>query len=226
MVMIVQFFLLLVCVAVPSMCAAAQERSYKVIMIDPAGHAKQTGHRLVQSYERAEMFQCAEAMKRSLESRFNVRVILTRGPGEEIIPLQNASFANRLEVDFFLRLHCFHHEQERPRLWLYHLIFDPMMDRAQRKHDQLSFTPVFQAHFYKSNESFGLGKDMMSYFSGSAGQKSCDIAGLYGVPLKPLIGIVAPALVVEIGLSADDQWRGLVDLLAESIASALHIPSL
>ena len=52
------------------------------IMIDPAGHAKNTGRKLSDGYERAETLKFAEALKVTLEELYKAKALLTRAPGE------------------------------------------------------------------------------------------------------------------------------------------------
>lgn len=205
----------------------------KLIMIDPAGHAKNPGRRLYKGYERAETYKCAEALKKRLEKEFNVRVVLTRAPGDEIVPLQNASFANRLiipdnhPVDFFLCINFYIQEAPKPKICLYNVVFDPIIDNVSRSIDPFAFVPVHQAHFKNIRHTTALAAHLASLLGAEQYRKSYDVSGPYGMPLKQLIGIIAPALVVEICLpSQDNQWEGLIDPLAQSLALALHISRL
>lgn len=198
----------------------------KLIMIDPAGHAKSPGRKLHKNYERAETYKCAEALKRSLEQNFHVRVILTRDPGDEIVPLQNASFANRLNIDFFLRINFYTKDLPKPKLGLYNLVFDPIIDTVNRPFNPQAFIPVNQAHFKCVSLTKSLASQMTSLLGAAHYQKLFDIGQPCSLPLKPLVGITAPALLLEACLPwQDDQWNDLVTPLAESIAHCLDIRS-
>lgn len=194
------------------------------IMIDPAGHAKHTGRQLHQGYERAETYKCAEALKSALEQRFdNVRVILTRAPGDEIVPLQNASFANRLNVDFFVRLNFYKEDTQKPQISLYHLVFDPIVDGAKRMSDSTNFIPIHQAHYANIHQSTTIATKMKYQLSQPDYLKLFDVQGVNGLPIKPLVGIQAPALTIEIGLLSDDQWNITVEPLIASFAIVLGL---
>lgn len=215
--------ILLICLIVTHTIAQAHQQT-KLIMIDPAGHAKNPGRRLHKGYERAETYKCAEALKNRLEKNFNVRVLLTRAPGDEIVPLQNASFANRLNIDFFLRINFYIQEASRPKIFLYQELFDPIIDNVKRPFDPFAFVPVYQAHFKNIHQTKALANQLTSLLRAEQHQKSFDVSGPYGIPLKPLVGIVAPALIVEMCLpSHDNQWESLIEPLAESIVLALDI---
>src|SRR3990172_8684717 len=82
----------------------AQPRAF-TIMLDPAGDAKNPGRKLDDSFERGITLQFSETLKQKLESLFpSIRVVLTRLPGETVQLLQNANFANRLDVNFYLSI--------------------------------------------------------------------------------------------------------------------------
>ncbi len=190
-----------------------------IIMIDPAGHAKQAGRQLYNGYERAETYKCAEALKTAIEQRFdNVHVILTRAPGDEIVPLQNASFANRLNVDFFMRLHFYKAETEKPQITLYNLVFDPIVDSAKRKNKHIDFIPIHQAHYANVRQSSTIATNLQRQLSGPDYLKLFDVQGVFGLPIKHLVGIQAPALTLEIGLLSDDQWNNMIGPLISSFA--------
>ena len=76
------------------------------IMLDPAGDAKHTGRQIDDNLERGISLQFTEKLKQTLEKQHpEIHVVLSRFPGETIYHLQNANFANRLEVDFYLSIH-------------------------------------------------------------------------------------------------------------------------
>lgn len=193
------------------------EQSPILVMIDPAGHAKNVGRRLVESYERGETFKFAEKLKDALSEKYGVRSVLTRYPGEEIIELQNASFANRLQVDFYLSLNIYREESVKPKIFVYHLVYDPMVDLARRIIDNLLFIPIHQAHFKNIHRTKFLCNHMRSILFKPDYQKKFDFYGPYGIPFKPLIGVTAPAIGIELGISEEDKWQNLVEPLVESL---------
>ena len=69
---------------------------------------KDAGRIVNDSFERGLTLQFAQELKKELELNFNnIRVVLTRIPGETLESLQNANFANRLNVDFYLSIHFY-----------------------------------------------------------------------------------------------------------------------
>jgi len=195
-----------------------QEQRPTLVMIDPAGHAKNVGRRLVESYERGETFKFAEKLKDALSEKYGVRSVLTRYLGEEIIELQNASFANRLQVDFYLSLHIYREETVKPKIFIYHLIYDPMVDWARRTIDNLLFMPIHQAHFKGIHKTKFFCSQIKSFLSLADCQKKFDFYGPYGIPFKPLVGVCAPAIGIEVGINEEDKWKNLIEPLVESLS--------
>ncbi len=188
-----------------------------LVMIDPAGHAKNVGRRLVEGYERGETFKFAEKLQQELQDKYQVRAVLTRFAGEEIVDLQNASFANRLNVDFYLSLHIYRQEQVKPKIFMYHLVYDPMVDLARRIFDPTSFIPIHQAHFRGIHKTRFYAQQMKDILVMPYNQKRFDFYGYYGIPFKSLCGVFAPSLAIEVGICKEDQWKSLIDPLVESL---------
>lgn len=189
-----------------------------VVMINPAGHAKDPGRTLINSNERAETFKCAEAMQRLLLDRLNVRSVFTRAPGEELVHLQNASFANRLGSDLFLSIHLYKEERERPRVYIYHLVYDPVLDYTHRSRSSLSFLALRHTNTVNITKTKHWAGRIKSIFTEANYQNQCDFYGPYGIPVKPLAGIISPALLIEIGINDDNKWIDVVDLIVRSLS--------
>ena len=197
------------------LCFAEQST---LVMLDPAGHAKNVGRRLVEGYERAETFKFAEKLQEALKNKYGARAVLTRYPGEEIVDLQNASFANRLAVDFYLNINMYRQEAVKPKIYMYHLVYNPMIDLVRRVVDPFSFLPIHQSHFANIGKTRNIGKWIKDVLVMPYYQKRFDFFGLFGIPFRPLCGVIAPAVGIEIGICEEDQWKNLVDPLVESLA--------
>jgi len=184
-------------------------------MIDPAGHAKQPGRQLHHGYERAETFKCAQALKRNLEQHDDIRVLLTRAPGEEIVPLQNASFANRSNAALFISLQFYKETSEKPRVTLYYMMIDSILDNAKQPKETPCFVSIDQAHRHFVGQSKQYGATILHQLSSL--QSWLIGPKVIGLPLINLHGIAAPALCVEVGLHRDDQWQDLIEPLSKGI---------
>lgn len=186
-------------------------------MIDPAGDAINVGRKLVEGYERGVSLQFAEKLRTVLASNYGIQVILTRSPREIVPSLQNASFANRLGVDFFLSLHVYYQEEAKPSIFIYHLLYNPMVDLVAQNFNLLHFIPIYQAHFGKIKETILFANMMKNVLGSENYKKRFNFYGPFGLPLKPLVGIIPPAVVVEVGICEESNWRHLVEPLAESL---------
>lgn len=187
-----------------------------VVVIDPAGHAGDVGRWLVEGCERAETLQCAQELKKRLEA-CNVKAVISRSPCEEVLPLQIPSFSNRLGADFFLRINMYREESEKPKLFLYHLLFDPFVD-ISRKACDMELVPLYQAHCRHIAKTMVWGDHMYKHLNQDGLKKHVDCFPLRGIPLKHLVGIVAPSLLLEIGMCRENKWRGLIDHIADSLS--------
>ena len=194
-----------------------------IIMIDPAGSVSDIGRKLVEGYERGATLKFAERIQKKLEEKYNVRVILTRSPGEEILPFQNASFANRLHADFFIRLHLYREDSIKPKIALYHLVFDSLVDFAKRNIDPLTFFSVYQSHFAHIHKTKALGDKVYEYLNLQLYKKYFDCVPLSGIPLRHLVGVQAPSIVIECGISHDEQWVQLVEPLCDSLRPSILV---
>ena len=191
----------------------------KLIMIDPAGDAHHKGRLLHQSYERAITYKWAETLKKKLESDSTL-VLLTRTPGEELLPFQVPSLTNRLNVDLFIRLQCYKDQLEKPTLFIYNLVFDPVMDFIQRNTSAYSFIPLHQAHFKNIKNSCSVGKKIYQSLSHNYNNKQYEVLGPYGLPLKALVGISSPSVLLELCLAEKDtDWELLADPIATSLSN-------
>lgn len=203
----------------------AEDNKQFCIMLDPAGHAKNVGRTLCNGYERAETYKFAEELSNILKEKYGFKVILTRVPGDEIVPLQNASFANRLDytytIDLFLGINIYKEDSIKPQIYAYQLVFDPIVDFAPHKFNKLSFTSIHQAHYKNIDKTKKVGNLIKGKLSNPEYQKQFDFYGLFGLPIKPLIGIVPPSVVLEFGLNEDDKWKTFINPLAEAISFAV-----
>ena len=50
----------------------------------------------------------------------------------------------------------------------------------------------------------------------------CAIHGPFKLPIKPLVGIIAPALCIEIGLKEEHDWQNYVSTLNDVIITMLE----
>lgn len=197
-------------------CQCSYARQF-TLMLDPAGDAKHAGRIIEDSFERGITLQCAEKLKKYLEYHDpTLRVILTRFPGESLEPLQNANFANRLEVDLYVSFHFYYEDVPKPELFVYYFCNDAT-DGWQKPMVELAFVPYDKAH----RATLTLTKKVVEVLEKSLKKDSYaslfDYKGTFGIPFKPLVGIACPALGFEISLKKKDQWSLYLEPMMQSL---------
>lgn len=181
------------------------------LMIDPAGDARDTGREIDDSFERSITMQCAEELKKSLESHIpGTRVILTKFTGETVEPLQNAAFANRLNVELYLSLHFYETKDKNAKLHLYHVLYNAGTDFWGKKSDELTLLPYDQAYKLSIKKTENILKSLFETMKKEEKKYALDCSAPIGLPFKPLAGIRAPALGIEIGIKKKDDWKALI----------------
>ncbi len=182
------------------------------LMIDPAGDAKHTGRMLQDTFERGVTLQCAQLLKKELNQRLpQLRVVISRVPGESIQPLQNASFANRLQVDLYLSISFYQQTQTPPQISLFYYLAHPT--DHWHTYQPLSFYHICQAHMINMHTTVALGKKLLHIFQNSSINSYFNSQGMFGIPYKPLLGIKAPAIAIEAGLAQGSDYVYVIDPL-------------
>ena len=197
----------------------ARDSSRFLLVIDPAGDVHNPGRQLTDSFEHGPTIQCAETLKKQIESTYRAEVVLTRTPGSTTTQQQNAQLANRLNADLYLHLSFFRETQMQllPRLCLY--TFSYGNDFPLRS-DTFTLCPRDQAHCYALETTADWATRMYDALADSPYALQQPIA----IPHAQLIGIAIPAIGVEIGLHAACDWQQCVTVLVESIGTIItHI---
>jgi N-acetylmuramoyl-L-alanine amidase len=196
--------------------AATTQVPTKTIMLNPAGDSNTPGREIDDTLERSLTMHCCQALKELLEEATpSLKVLLTRLPGEAVEPLQNVSFSNRMGVDLYVSIHFYEHKQLKPELFIYTYIQNPATDFIEKKSTDLTFLPYDQAYklsLKKTKESSSL------FYSTCSAAKSVLICHQpLAIPFKPVRGITAPALGIEVGLSQKSDVQKIVPLIAQAL---------
>jgi len=191
------------------------------IMLNPAGDAKDSGRRLNESFERGITLQFCQALKKEIEETYkNVRIVLTRLSGETVEPLQNANFSNRLEADFFFSIHFYKEHQIVPQVYLFNYINKPFF--CLPKIEDLYFYRFDDAYLINLDKTIKYANKIQNSFGKNEYKKIFNFRRLFSIPFKPLIGIVAPSIAIEIGLKRDE-WVNYVNTILESIGEIINL---
>ena len=186
-----------------------------LIMLAPAGDAKHIGRKIGDNFERGITLQYAEQLKKIVEEKCpSVAVIISRFPGDIISPLQNASFANRLQVDLFISIHFYQTTETKPKLHLYQFSYN---DDFITPIAGLSFYHYDQAHLFNKKQTNTWATGIKQMCEEDQYQKLFIVQDICKLPFKPLIGVTAPAIGIEIGLKNAPDWQQYLAPIAQSI---------
>ncbi len=185
-------------------------------MIDPTGDGQYPGREIQDSFERGLTLQCAQEIKKIITERYsNIRVILTRAAGETIQPMHNALFANKLQVDLYLRI-GFYHEPDMPsHIALFYTCNHPQ-DFWQTVHP-LQFFHIDQVYLLNLKLTKQLASNFLQILQNQ--QKNFITHGTFGIPFKPFTGIQAPSLYLEAGLHTTSDWKYIIKPVVQFIES-------
>lgn len=207
---------LLMLIAIPYF--ATTNAKAPIILLDPAGHANHLGRKLSSGYERGATLHVAEELQKLLQQAYNISSILSRKPGETVYPLQTASFANRLQVSLVINLNIYHTTQEKPKIHIYHLCYNPFIEFSATPPELTRFLPLDKAHLVHLKKSSEIAKRLHHLLTQETYAKQWDVFAPLAIPLNPLKGIVPPAISIEIGINEKKKLESLTPVLAESIA--------
>lgn len=196
-------------------------RAQRIIIIDPAGDAKRTGRSIGDSFERGLTLQCAEKIKEMIEVQAPyIKVIITRMPGDIVYDLQNASLSNRLNADLFINLNFYYSQETKPTLFLYQFSYGNDFAQCQQGLACNTYDQAYRINKIKTDEIAALLKQTLS---DQKYQSLFTVAGVYSLPIKPLIGIVAPSITIEAGLKSKEMWLSYCQPIAHSIIAVMNI---
>jgi len=194
-----------------------KQQVQKVLVIDPAGDAKRTGRRIGDSFERGLTLQCAEKIKEIIEERAPyIKVIITRMPGDNVYDLQNATLANRI-ADCFISLNFYYTQETKPTIYVYQFSYGNDFGCQQ----SLALHSYDQAYRIHKEITDGMCHVFKKELSHQKYHSLCAVAGPYSLPIKPLIGIVAPSIALEVGLKGKELWHYYSEPLANAIITVL-----
>jgi N-acetylmuramoyl-L-alanine amidase len=190
------------------------------LMLDPAGDAQYPGRIIEDSFERGITLQCVEELQNVISKRFpHVRVVLTRFPGETKQPLQNANFANRLDVDLYISIHCYHETKPKSQLYLYYFSQNDMFVGQPSAY---SLCPYDKAHLFSIKTTKAWGTTMERVLRDAQYGHLFVFRGLYTIPFAPLIGIKKPAIAFEIGLKQKENWKLFIEPIVASLTPLIE----
>ena len=191
------------------------------IMLNPAGDARNAGRVIDNTFERGLTLQLCNELKQELSQQLpDIYIALTRFPGETVEPLQNAQFANRLNIDLFVAIQLYSIQEPKPLITIYQYIYHPT-NLWHKPCNELEFIDIDNAHLNTAQQTHKLGKIFHTFLQKNEYHHQLAVNNFLSIPFKPLFGIQAPALGIEIGISYKEQWRLLIPIISEGIRQLL-----
>lgn len=191
------------------------------IMLDPAGDSQNTGRIIDNTFERGISLQCAEQLKAALAKELpDIRVVISRTPGESVEKLQNAAFANRLKTDLYINLQFYQEKTNPAKIAFYYYSSQPTTD-AWHAPKKLGFYTLHEIYLLNHATTKKICLKMLKIWQQEY-KKFCIPLGAFGIPFQPFIGIQAPAIAIEVGLLKKENWNMITDPLVKILAQVIH----
>jgi N-acetylmuramoyl-L-alanine amidase len=196
-----------------------REKEQRIVVIDPAGDVKRTGRRIGDSFERGLTLQCAEKIKEMIEERApHIKVIITRMPGDNVYDLQNATLANRLQADLFISLNFYYTQETKPTLYMYQFSYGNDFACCEQG---LALHTYDQAYRINKEKTDCICQRFKKELAQQQYQSIYVVSGPYSLPLKPLIGVIAPTVALDVGLKGKEWWHYYREALANAIIAVV-----
>lgn len=193
------------------------------IMLDPAGDGQRTGRTVLDTFERSITLACAQALKQELEKHVaDIRVIVSREPGEILEPLQTATFANRLRTHLFIHLSCHQLAQAPATCALYYFVYNPVTDFWRAKPEPTAWEAHFFAHRRNLALSAACARQVHTALAAYRQRGGFKLSPAHGIPSRPLVGVQAAAICCEIGLAESQGWQPFIEPLVEGLAGVIE----
>jgi len=184
------------------------------VMLACAGDGQNPGRTIENTFERTIGIHYVERLKMMLEDQYSsLRILVARTPGETTQALHNAQYANRAQVDLYISFNFYKEEQVKPTLFFYTFSNTTIIS----KYSELSFVPYDKAHMnsYASTQRYA--GQLKNVLESDHYASLFECKGVFAIPFKPLIGIQAPAIGLEIGLKNADTWQDLIAPIAHGL---------
>lgn len=215
-----KFFIFLLCIIMSYTFAVREDKKQsRTIVIDPSGDAKRVGRRIGDSFERGLTLQCVEKIKEMIEERApHIKVIITRMPGDNVYDLQNATLTNRLQADLFINLNFYFTQETKPTVHMYQFSYGNDFACCEQG---LILHTYDQAYRINKDTTTAACQLFKHELSAQQYQSIYNVSGPYSLPIKPLIGVVAPSVAFDMGLKSKDWWHYYSEPLANAIIAVV-----
>lgn len=213
-----KIFILLLCVVITH-SSALRDKQQRIVVIDPSGDAKRVGRSIGDSFERGLTLQAVEKIKEMIEERApHIKVIVTRMPGDTVYDLQNATLTNRLQADLFINLNFYYTQETKPTMYIYQFSYGNDFAFCEQG---IALHTYDQAYRINKDQTTILAELCKKELTQQQYQSIYMVSGPYSLPIKPLIGVIAPSIAFDLGLKSKDWWKYYTEPLVNGIIALI-----
>lgn len=190
------------------------------LIFDPAGDAKHPGRVIgfeqsTQMFERTATLYLTQHIKDHITSLDKRTIVLfSRLPGEQKDPLEKMRFVQQCNADIFIHIAVYQSSHIKPQIHFYYNAQNGSLIKPNN-----ILTPITQTHTAYISRSKELLENIFTTLQIDT-QRICDLHQPIGIPCKALIGIAAPACIIEIGVKDAHDLENCIIPLAKSIFKA------
>lgn len=188
------------------------------VLIIPAGTAHYAGRSVGDRFERGLTLQLAHAIQTACKQKQIPCTVLIHKSSDlqKNSAPEIAQVANRLNPDLVIALSLYLETDPKPHWYTYHYSFG---DHFVQLPTTLQLVALDQAHLVHSTTTQRYANTLHTNLTQTNFFTAHTPAAL---PVAPLAGITAPALLCEIGIKKEDDWQTAVDPLVSFIMQACN----
>lgn len=192
------------------------KRQQTLIMLAPAGDAHTTGRVVDGTFERAITYAWAQELAHELQQQLpDCQIILSRRPGQTLSPFHAASYANTAGVDLFISLSCYQITGLKPRCDLYLFSYG---DHFHNHSLDLTLSPAHEAYLFNRKQTTTIAHTILHELQK---EHALTVHGPHAFPFKPLLGLVPPAVGIEVGIEKNDDWKYIIQPMARALKTVI-----
>lgn len=184
------------------------------IVLNPAGDAHCVGRVIGKDFERTIAAHFTQNMAAVIETELGIPALLTHAGYETRTGLECAHFANCVQARLYININFFQTTAQTAEWYIYY--YSRGTDFVQ-KSAGLNFLPADQADILHKAETHAWAQKIASVLKHAPCEIAYVVQGPYGIPITPLLGVIAPAISIEIGLTPQTDWHSLIPPLMAAL---------
>jgi hypothetical protein len=178
------------------------------------GCSTQPGRKIKNNFEYTLSHQCVHALRHELSTLFpSLRIEVSHQSNEMLEPLQLANISNGVPSDLLVMIQ-FYYEPGKAQIHIWRCSYG--QEFVSRRWD-LSWCPIDQAYLINKTKTESWATQLYNGLNAQNYNSWFTVHSPHKVPLRPMLGIIAPALLIEIGIKDDAEWANFVQPLTDSL---------